>query len=480
MLSNLENYIKMNRNQFDTLRPSDALWTKIDKSFTQPVVVKSKFSWLKYFVFGASMIAIVAYLKMSSTLNKSTSELPKQETLISAVVPKDTLETSPSSEINPVEKGMLFQKSALPIEQIETEEIPCGDVGYMEYSESNGLDEVTEELDGDRSGSEFTPINPVNTSSKQNSNFTVDTLFQGVKTLEIICNTFDVDVKTHQGNQVFFKANVTTVNKGLVKGKTTYNTIYERKDSTLIITINSSCNTIVFGSSTVKNPNLYFDVPEHTNVIVTNAYGNVSANGLKGAICNLQAKSGKMNVENIEANTKLIANYGDVTVSNIKGNLTALVKSGDLSVTTVFGNVDIKSTYGSQVLADIHGNINISSTSGNVKIRKLKGNIELYAVYGDVHLEDCIGNLNIQATSGDVKGKNIELLERMNTTSIYGSVDIQLANELNSLSFDLKTTYGDITIDKNGQHLREANSLVLNNGKITVKGITTSGDQYYK
>ncbi|MBL0329033.1 MAG: DUF4097 family beta strand repeat protein [Bacteroidetes bacterium] len=470
----------MNRNQFDTLRPSDALWNKIDMSFTQSVVVKSNYSWLKYFVFGASMIAIVVYLKMSSTSTQVTSELPKQETLISSAVPKDTLETSPASEVNPIVKGMLFQQSSLPAEQIATEEVTCGEVGYMEYTESNELEEGSEELNGDGSGSEFTPTNVINASSKQNSNFTVDTMFQGVKTLEIISNTFDVDIKTNQGNQVFFKANVITVNKGIVKGKTIYNTIYERKDSTLIININSSCNTIVIGSSKVKNPNLYFDVPEHTNVIVTNAYGNVSANGLKGAVCNLQAKSGNMNVENIEANTKLIANYGDVTVANIKGNLTALVKSGDLSVTTVLGNLDIKSTYGSQVLADIHGNINISSTSGNVKIRKLQGNIELYAVYGDVHLEDCIGNLNIQATSGDVKGENIELIERMNTTSIYGSVDIQLVNELNSLSFDLKTTYGDITIDKNGQHLREANSLVLNNGKITVKGITTSGDQYYK
>ena len=101
-------------------------------------------------------------------------------------------------------------------------------------------------------------------------------------------------------------------------------------------------------------------------------------------------------------------------------------------------------------------------------------------IYGSVRLDDCIGNLSISAISGDISGKNVELLESMSTTSKYGSVDMQLVNELNSLSFDLKTTYGEINIDKNGEKMNSDNVLLIDKGKILVKGVTNSGDQSYK
>ena len=95
MPTNLENYIKMNRNQFETLSPSDALWAKIDVSIAKPITVASKLSWLKYFGFGASVIAVVVYLKVNSSGKQDlVATVYKQE---SVVAPLTTNEASPIS-----------------------------------------------------------------------------------------------------------------------------------------------------------------------------------------------------------------------------------------------------------------------------------------------------------------------------------------------------------------------------------------------
>lgn len=480
MPTNLENYIKMNRDQFETFSPSDAVWAKLNVSLAKPAVVASKLSWLKYFGFGASVIAVAVYLKVNSEGNQEQQPtVYKQQTI--AALP---IQNEEPSMVKQVASGaVVLPKNALVVTPwVFTQSIPSEvptveTIGYKNVDETlvsyvQGADIENNQSGGGASSNA--------TGSEEANSYVVDTSFTGIKTLEINCSSFDVDVKAIGGNQVLFKANMTTQVKGIVRGKNLYKTLYQLKDSTLTITIVSDEKMKVLGTCNTQNPVLNFDVPFITNVIVSDSYGNVSADGLQGSIFKLIAKSGNVKVSNITSKIEVQATYGDVSIINIKGDLMTLVNSGNLSVTNATGNVNAKSVYGDQKFKDIVGNIKTSNNSGDVKIKNLKGNIEMECIYGSVRLEDCVGNLTINAISGDISGKNVELLQSMSTTSKYGNVDVQLVNELSSLSFDLKTTYGEISIDKNGEQMNSDNVLLIDKGKILVKGITNSGDQSYK
>jgi hypothetical protein len=74
----------------------------------------------------------------------------------------------------------------------------------------------------------------------------------------------------------------------------------------------------------------------------------------------------------------------------------------------------------------------------------------------------------------------VELTGNTTLTTSYGDISLVLVNELDALSFDLSTSYGDIRIDKNGQKYREEKQLTLQKGNILIKAKSASGSQTYK
>ena len=172
--------------------------------------------------------------------------------------------------------------------------------------------------------------------------------------------------------------------------------------------------------------------------------------------------------------------YGDLSGNGMTGNVSGKVSSGDITFTNLKGNVDITTSYGDQHYKDVTGNIKAQCSSGDLKINSMKGDLDIDSKYGDISLEDFKGNTMLHTSSGDIKGKNVELTEKMEANTSYGDIKMKFVNPLSALSFDLETNYGDIRIDKDGQNVNENKKLVLKNGNILVKAHTSSGDQSYK
>ncbi len=630
MHNSIEQFIKTNREEMNTLEPSPKLWNAIETSLPKMPLIKTKFSWLKYFIFGASVIAVIVYFKMSNT----AAVMPTSEHNVSqqAQLPSITHKTIAANEAKTAIQNIKeFRKNKPNVAPTSFPTTDTAEALITKPSKPLSTESKFSKIDEGA-----TPVNKQNNNTKKNSEVTtkttaasshdvssrptakaknnatpiskqkthiktpnikdtlkqslkVDTLFSGIKRLEI-SSPFDVNVHGKERTSIAFKADISWKTKGWVVKKPVYEIKYERQDTVLKISVIGG-NTVVLVGSFECNGILNFEVPKTTTVIIDDSYGDVNATELAGNIfqiknssgdvhltnintnvtaklgygdltaqniqgtncdiqsssgdvhlsninakltaklaygelfarnitgatfeihsssgnvtldtlkgeltlkmsygdmiakniqaktCDIQNSSGNMQLENITAELKITQTYGDITLKNIVGNITANSSSGDISANKISGNITTVTLMGDQYYQNLQGNIHINSSSGSIRVVDMKGNAVIGSSYGDVMLENFTGNPSIDVKSGSVSGKKVELTDSLNVKSLYGDIKMNLVNDYNSLSFDLLTNNGTITIDKDGQKMREAESLKLTNGKIHIKGYTASGDQTYK
>ncbi|HEY0030510.1 MAG TPA: DUF4097 family beta strand repeat-containing protein [Bacteroidia bacterium] len=502
MDTKLELFIKENRENMNTMIPSDHLWNKIDTGLQAPAVIKGSISWLKYFAFGASVVAAVVYFKLSSTSEKSNpSQRVTAETSLSAMATEQvaaTVEEKPAVQIaaalpNQKELQNIPLPMAPPKPPVAAPTLLCpprsasltDPVPPTPPSPPVPLSAVPVVPAAPEENPGSLPVVAMNAQeetkeTKESTSLKVDTLFSGVKRLEIIGSSFDIDVKSRIGDQVSFKTDIITETRGLVIGKPNYQINYERKDSLLRISIVCLTKSTVVAGAINTEAILNFGVPAATDLIIDNSYGNIFVDGLQGKICQIKSGSGDVKVENMSTDLKVTTSYGNLILNNIKGSLGIHSSSGEITLNKMLGNITAEGSYGNQIFKDITGDIKSNCVSGDVTITEMKGNTELSTSYGNVNLENYTGNLKITAVSGDINGKNVNLKESLTVKSNYGNVKMALANEMSSLSFDLQTTYGIIDLDKGGEKIKEENTLLLKQGPILIKGFTASGDQSYR
>jgi DUF4097 and DUF4098 domain-containing protein YvlB len=469
----LENYIREHRDEFDSFQPSPEMWSKIDAGLNKPHFFKSTFSWLKYFVFGASVVALVLYFNLNPsnpTLTTSTEHHPAPASV-------ETKSIDSANHIITEIKSAKFESASI------VKSLSSGD----EQSPDN-LDKAIPSTHPEEPNLLTSSANTILTTDPVSSKtgyhyeppFAPDTLFEGVKRLEINCNDADINVTANSGNQIFFRKEFNFQEHGLVIGKNGHKMEYARKDSTLVVTlINLSKTKVVIGSASYYAL-LSFDIPKETELVINDSYGNISVKDMKGNSLEMKNTSGNINLENIISNMQLKLGYGNLNLRNTKGAVAAELTSGDIFILDHTGNIDVKTSYGNQKYHGLTGNIKTQSTSGDIKILDMTGNADLTSKYGNVILESFKGTPSIDVVSGDVSGKMIELTGNTRINSKYGNIKMALVNPYKSLGFDLSVKYGTITIDKDGEKLVSEDKLMISQGTILLKSSAESGDQIFK
>ncbi|MCE3279681.1 MAG: hypothetical protein K0S44_1872 [Bacteroidetes bacterium] len=468
----LETYIRENRHEFDSFQPSPEIWSKIDTGLNKAHFFKSTFSWLKYFVFGASAVAIIVYLNLDSDnpsiipanqFSTTSSEETKSVDTVNHLVPEINLaefQATPIVQSLPLAEKQVPNNYNLTIQTVHPEE--------NEVTTPPVTANVTTGSLSPKNGDHYEPP------------FAPDTLFEGVKRLEINCNNADIDVTSNSGNQIFFRKEFNFQEHGLVIGKNDHKMEYTRKDSTLVVTlINLSKTKVVIGSASYYAL-LSFDIPKETELVINDSYGNISVKDMKGTNLEMKNNSGNIKLENIISNMQLKLGYGNLDLRNTKGTVSAELTSGDIFILDHRGNIDVKTSYGNQKYHGLTGNIKTQSTSGDIKIMDMTGNADLTSKYGNIILEGFKGIPSIDVISGDVSGKMVELTGNTHINSKYGNIKMALVNPYNSMGFDLSVKYGTITIDKDGEKLLSEDKLMINQGTILIKSSVESGNQIFK
>lgn len=538
MKNNLETFVKENREAFDTLEPSTDLWNTIDSKFQNSASISSKISWLKTFVFGASVVTGIIIVSFKSTGSNKKNSIEKISPELK----------SPSISKNEIKSEVQHQN-----ENINTEKKVSSDG----MSEINHVSALTFKPEFEHNNlqtilSEKYPLVHFPFETKKSNMLTSgksqicfcscgdqigtsilnDTVFNGITEIEICSNYANIAITGNEEDKTFLDFQYIQKEEKKKKEKIEQNKIsYEIVNSKLTISISSGKKKFSrIGNTCISQIQLNLRVPISTLVSVKNSNGDVAVKNISNTTSKIDNSNGDVNIADLNSDLKVNLRMGDLEIINSKGKLkadtglgdmnisdftgdvTTNSTSGDTKISTIkgnlniesslgqqecrnisgnilsestsgdikfydcVGNIEIESSLGDQEYQNITGNIKSHSTSGDLKIKNTYGNIDFASSLGDINLEKHKGNMIISTTSGNIAGKNIELIDNTSITSNLGDVHLSLINKMDDLSFDLKTNLGNIKIKKDGQEIAESKKLVVNKGKIMVKGFTSSGD----
>lgn len=372
---------------------------------------------------------------------------------------------------------------------------------------------------------------------KKESSATVDTIFKGIRNVEVNGQFCDVHVRAIGSDEVRVKGSVHVTVKGIVLKRIDYTIQCERENDVLKIKVVSEGGPgqVMVGSISSEGT-LDIELPAATNVLLKNASGDISVKGLNGKQCEVQSNFGDIHAEDIQTNIKLKsssgnitllkvkgnvdayslygdqsfngitgnlqtfsssgnlhlgsiagdvsieARYGDINMKRISGNVTVKSASGDVTVTDASGKqCTVKSSYGNIDLTNITADVKISSKSGNVELEQVSGDLDISATYGNISMNTCKGNVAVQVSSGNVIGKNVTITDSAAFKSTYGDVRMNLTNNISDLSFDLQSVSGNIRVLTDGKNAvpSDNDKYYQQRGRVWVKAYTASGNQTF-
>lgn len=195
--------------------------------------------------------------------------------------------------------------------------------------------------------------------------------------------------------------------------------------------------------------------PEAIALDLKGSSGNISVEKVKNENTFLKVSSGNITATNLAGNLTIRASSGNLNVSNLEGNINAGITSGNANFNSVKGNLDYESTSGSLEANDISGEINVGLTSGNAKLNN-------------------IGKLgSIRFTSGNIRANNAGLGENTNFNGTSGNFNIQTPSNLKEFNFSLKASSGNLKVGG----INTGKTLEIENGSGPwVRGNISSGN----
>lgn len=273
----------------------------------------------------------------------------------------------------------------------------------------------------------------------------------GINTLEVKGSFCRVEISgSSNTNTVDFRGEISgTQRMGSIEIK------YQKNGSTMQVWVERD-NKLNWGNIRGE---LIFKVPAQIHLVVDNSSGSVEVSGIRSEQMHLEASSGSINAQDIEANSDIRTSSGSIKVSNLKGTITG------------------KSSSGSQKWEQIQGNIQTLASSGSIRITQAEGNIDAETSSGGVKLENVKGMLNLRASSGSLHGTGVNLSANSSFHTSSGSISMLLVNDVNALSFDLTASSGSLSAGNNqgGKRL-----YIEKQGALMIKGTTSSGSQHYQ
>lgn len=239
---------------------------------------------------------------------------------------------------------------------------------------------------------------------------------------------------------------------------------------------------------------LEFNVPKNTNVLVDNSSGSVHVDGIGQSEVKLKASSGSIKARNIESDLSASASSGSLSIEaiggdvkagtssgsqrikGVKGNLKSKASSGSIKAEGIGGDVDLVTSSGGQSIYMVSGNLWTEATSGSLNIGDVTGDVKASTSSGSIKLDKITGAVNVSSSSGSQHGSNIKLTGASYFKASSGSVNMELLNDAEELSFALSASSGGL----NAKGSSGRKNLVIERGPIKVVGNTSSGSQNYR
>jgi DUF4097 and DUF4098 domain-containing protein YvlB len=312
-----------------------------------------------------------------------------------------------------------------------------------------------------------------------------DTIFHGVKRLEIDIDVADIHILPSQNEDV------TLVNPLQASA-------VEQKGSTLKIISPKDCRKrlIRVSDKVMEGQLINIRIPRGTELILHTSAGRVSIDGVHGNSCEascdfgdirisnstmkttVTASSGQVRLENHYGDIDATASFGDIYLSQVNGKVKAHASSGNVSSSDITGTTDIESDFGNIDLSNVRGEVTLRAASGNITLNSANanhcsivsdfGNLELSDIQANTHLVANSGNIVLQGMTGKMEIESA--FGDITTTDVHGELKLMSSSgstTIRDLEGDLRANvdFGDLKI----QNSKGNASLVVTSGNIETK-----------
>jgi DUF4097 and DUF4098 domain-containing protein YvlB len=207
-----------------------------------------------------------------------------------------------------------------------------------------------------------------------------------------------------------------------------------------------------------RHGRLVFSVPDNVDILIESSSGSIAAKELKGKT------------------TQITSSSGSSSLTDVSGEIKATASSGKISVVSCSGHLALSASSGSIDVESFAGGITAETSSGSVELREVDGPVYVHTSSGSVRLDETMGTVGTLTSSGSIRGEDVRLTGDSAFESTSGTIHVDLANQPSELRFDLIASSGTIHVFGNDGSKR----FLGGNGRILIKGVSTSGDQTYE
>ena len=276
--------------------------------------------------------------------------------------------------------------------------------------------------------------------------------FTGIKELVVEGSFFSVEVYGYSGKSV--DAQIITPDRIFKDG---IRVLHKQMNSELRFWVEKkvlSGISLSFGES----PEMVFKVPHDCEVKIINTSGKVIVEGITSRETEIKASSGAIDIRKTSGELHLSSSSGKIRVEGCNGNKELIASSGSIKVHDSDGNLKVKTSSGKQVYDSVKSDIFARSSSGSLNITNHEGGLDL------------------KSTSGKQTGRDIRITKDSSFRTSSGKIDFDFINNFDDFTFDLTSSSGKIRVGSTNAKGR----VVTGNGKLFIKGKSSSGGQTYR
>ena len=194
------------------------------------------------------------------------------------------------------------------------------------------------------------------------------------------------------------------------------------------LTLNISTNRQEFRKKRIDT-DFFIAVPERMNVTVVNSYGLVRTEKV--------------------ANTEITNHYGEVFVSDIRGELKVSNSYDDIEIEQVESNCKIEASHSSVTISHIQGTIEIQNRHGRLVMEDITNDILVRTPYSKIYGWDISGALDIENSYEKIELTNVgpvKIVANQSLIDIDGADgDINIINRYDKVR--LKNIKGNVSVD---------------------------------
>ncbi len=277
------------------------------------------------------------------------------------------------------------------------------------------------------------------------ANFSLD----NIESLEVEGRFCDINMVSTSGSSLEFD--------GLIRAakQLEYEIKYEQSGSHVRVwVVSPKSNNWNWGWNDFE-ARLDFKVPANVKVRVDNSSGDISISGLNAS------------------NHRIEASSGDIELRKINGDMIVKASSGDIKIDGLEGDLEVETSSGDQRVYNVGGNVRFDASSGDTRFQGIAGDLRGRTSSGEIEMLDVEGVFDVSASSGDIEGRDLIVKGGSSFVATSGDISIYVNQDLERLSFEARSSSGDISI---GRERGEDRMVIRNPGGEDVYLKSTSGD----